>query len=115
MESFIQLLFGATLIWFFCKLIGNSIKAGEIKEIKTKAKIDYLIGRWANAIYIQEDEKREETLEFMRSNISPHLKTALGHEMTEEMEENQELYKRTYELVMDWIRRDEEENSRGSL
>jgi len=39
MESFIQLLFWATLIWFFCKLIGNSIKAG---EIKTKAKIDFL-------------------------------------------------------------------------
>ena len=70
------------------KLIGNSIKAG---EKKTKAKIDYLIGRWADSIYIQEDEKREETLKFMRSNISPHVKTALGHEMTEEMEENQEL------------------------
>ena len=90
MESFIQLLFGATLIQFFCKLIGNAIKAG---QIKTKAKIDFLIERWATEIYVQEDKQREFSLSCMRDWISPK---ALGGFMFEEndvTEDNQELTK----------------------
>ena len=112
MESFIQLLFGATLIWFFFKLIGNSIKAG---EIKTKAKIDFLIERWATEIYVQENEKREETLSLMRDLLSPEATLQLTCAEADITVDNQELTKRAYELVMDWIRRDEEENSRGSF
>ena len=41
MESLFKLLFRATLIWLFYKLIGNAIKAG---KKKIKAKIEYLIG-----------------------------------------------------------------------
>ena len=81
MESLFQLLFWTTLIWFFSKFIGNLIKAG---EKKTKAKIDYLIGRRAYPLYIQEDEDR--------GNFNVHeiehfsiAKTALRNEMTEEM------------------------------
>ena len=81
------------------------------REKSIKDKIDYLIGRWAKEIYIQEPKQREQTLNRMKDLTGP-LTTIVCPDLSPEEKSNKQLMKETYELVLAWIREEEEEEEK---
>tara|TARA_B100000965_G_C18921536_1_gene469067 strand:+ start:47 stop:367 length:321 start_codon:yes stop_codon:yes gene_type:complete len=100
MDTFLGFLIWGAIIFFVIKAIVDSIESNK-KE--TRDKINFLIGRWANEIYIQEPKQRELTLERMKESLHPLTAYVLREEWTTDKKNNQKLIQETYELVLEWI------------